>query len=62
MPKHEIDIQKKNGLYKPLLIPNEPWENISMDFMTQLHEWNGMDASLWWSINSPSWQKWFQLR
>lgn len=24
----------------------EPWENISMDFMTQLLEWNGMDVIL----------------
>jgi hypothetical protein len=23
---------------------NKPWENVSMDFMTQLPEWNGMDA------------------
>lgn len=35
-----------NELYRLLLIPNEPWENISMDFMTQLLEWNGMDAIL----------------
>jgi hypothetical protein len=38
--------KKKYGLYRPLLIPNKPWENISMDFMTQLLEWNGMDAIL----------------
>ncbi len=38
--------KKKYGLYRPLLIPNEPWENVSMDFMTQLSEWNGMDAIL----------------
>ncbi len=25
---------------------SEPWENVSMDFMTQLPEWNGMDAIL----------------
>jgi hypothetical protein len=36
----------KKRLNKPLLIPNEPWENISMDFMTQLVEWNGMDVVL----------------
>jgi hypothetical protein len=35
---------KKNGLYKPLPIPNNPWENVSMDFMTQLPKWNGMDT------------------
>jgi hypothetical protein len=38
--------KNKYGLYKPLLIPNEPWENVSMDFMTQLPKWNGMDAIL----------------
>jgi hypothetical protein len=26
----------KYGLYKPLPIPSEPWENVSIDFMTQL--------------------------
>jgi hypothetical protein len=31
---------------KPLPIPNEPWEGVSMDFMTQLLKWNGMDAIL----------------
>ncbi len=36
--------KKKYGLYKPLSILNKPWENVSMDFMTQLPEWNGMDA------------------
>jgi len=30
----------KYGLCRPLLIPNEPWENVSMDFMTQLPKWN----------------------
>jgi hypothetical protein len=28
------------------LIPNKPWENVSMDFMTQLFKWNGIDAIL----------------
>jgi len=36
----------KKGLYKPLLIPNEPWNSVSMDFMMQLFEWNGMDVIL----------------
>jgi hypothetical protein len=39
----KIHIQKKYGLYRIILIPNEPWENVSMDFMTQLFEWNGID-------------------
>jgi hypothetical protein len=34
------------GLYRPLLIPSEPWNNVSMDFMMQLLEWNGMDVIL----------------
>jgi hypothetical protein len=38
--------KKKYGLYRPLLIPSESWENVSMDFMTQLFKWNGMDAIL----------------
>ncbi len=28
------------------MIPNKPWENLSMDFMTQLFKWNGIDAIL----------------
>jgi len=46
MLKQEIHIQKKNGLYRLLPILNEPWENVSMDFMTQLPKWNGMDTIL----------------
>jgi hypothetical protein len=38
--------KKKYGLYKPLLISNESWENVSMNFMMQLPKWNGMDAIL----------------
>ncbi len=38
--------KKKYGLYRPLLIPNEPWESVSMDLLTQLPKWNGMDAIL----------------
>jgi hypothetical protein len=38
--------KKKYELYKTIPIPNEPWENVSMDFMTQLFEWNEMDAIL----------------
>lgn len=38
--------KKRYGLYRFQLILNEPWENISMDFMTQLPKWNGMDAIL----------------
>jgi translation initiation factor 2 beta subunit (eIF-2beta)/eIF-5 len=36
--------KKKYGLYKPLLILSEPWESVSMDLMTPLTKWNGMDA------------------
>jgi hypothetical protein len=38
--------KKKYELYKPLPIPSERWENVSMDFMTQLPKWNGMDTIL----------------
>ncbi len=38
--------KKKYGLCKLLLILSEPWENVSMDFMMQLLEWNGMDIIL----------------
>jgi hypothetical protein len=38
--------KKKYGLYRLLPILNEPWENVSMDFMTQLPKWNGMDTIL----------------
>jgi hypothetical protein len=38
--------KKKFGLYRPLQIPNESWENVSTDFMTQLPKWNGMDTML----------------
>ncbi len=34
--------KKKYGLYRLLLIPNKPWESVSMNFMTQLPKW--MDA------------------
>jgi len=35
--------KKKFGLYKLLPIPNEPWEIVSMDCMTQLPKWEGKD-------------------
>jgi hypothetical protein len=38
--------KKKYGLYRTIPIPNEPWENVSMDFMTQLFKWNRMDTIL----------------
>jgi len=38
--------KKKYKLYEPLLIPSEPWENVSIDFMIQLPKWNGMDPIL----------------
>lgn len=37
--------KNKYGLYRPLLISNEPWESVSMDFMTQLPKWNRMDVT-----------------
>jgi hypothetical protein len=37
--------KKKYGLYKLLLFLNEPWESVSMDFMTQLPKWNGCHSS-----------------
>ncbi len=38
--------KKKYGLYRLLPIFLEPWESVSMYFMTQLPKWNGMDAIL----------------
>ncbi len=38
--------KKKFGLYWPLQIPNDSWESVSMDFMTQFPKWNGMDTML----------------
>jgi len=38
--------RKKFGLYKSLPILNEPWESVSMDFMTQLLKWSKMEAIL----------------
>jgi hypothetical protein len=32
-------------LYKPLPIPSSSLENVSMDFMTRLLEWEGMGAN-----------------
>jgi hypothetical protein len=40
-------------LYKPLPTSNEPWESVSMDFMTQLLEWNGMNIILM-VVNFPN--------
>jgi len=54
--------KNKYGLYKHLLIPNKPWENISMDFMTQLSKWNGMDAILVVVDQLSKLVKWLQLR
>jgi hypothetical protein len=33
-------------LYKPLPIPSNSFENVLMDFMTRLLEWEGMDANV----------------
>jgi hypothetical protein len=38
--------KKKFELYKPLPIASSPFETVSMDFMTCLLEWEGMDAIL----------------
>jgi hypothetical protein len=38
--------KKKYGLVIHLLIPSEPWENVSVDFIIQLPKWNGMDTIL----------------
>ncbi len=32
--------KKKHELSRPLRILNKPWKNVSMDFMTQLPEWD----------------------
>jgi len=33
-------------MYSTLVCFHLPWENVSMDFMTQLLEWKGMDTIL----------------
>ncbi len=42
--------KKKYRLYKLPSIPNELWEIVSMDFMTQLPKWNGHHFGDSWSI------------
>jgi hypothetical protein len=37
-------VHKKFRLYRPFPIPLGPFESVSMDFMTCLLEWEGMDA------------------
>jgi hypothetical protein len=36
--------KKKFKLYRPFPIPSSPFENVRMDFMTCLLEWEGIDA------------------
>jgi hypothetical protein len=36
--------KKKPRLYKPLPIPSGPFDSVSMDFMTCLPKWEGMNA------------------
>jgi len=36
--------KKKFGLCRPLSLPSGPFENVTMDFMTCLPKWEGMDA------------------
>lgn len=43
VPKYQV-LHKKFGLYMPLPIPLGPFNNVSMDFMTCLLEWEGIDA------------------
>jgi hypothetical protein len=32
------------GLYRPFPIPSNPFDNVSMDFMTCFPKWKGIDA------------------
>ncbi len=44
VPKYQVGTQKQFGLYKAFPNLLRPFENVSMDFMTYLLEWEGMDA------------------
>ena len=42
--RHKSSSQKKQGMMKSLPIPQQCWESVSMDFITQLPESEGYDA------------------
>jgi hypothetical protein len=52
VPKYQVGTQKQFGLYRAFPNLLRPFENVSMDFMTYLLEWEGMDA-IFVVVNRP---------